>query len=118
MTLATALLTAGSLFAQLPPDSVIRRYAAGMLMVGFKGDSVTENCDAARYVRDLKVGAIVLFDIDVTGDATLGSRNITSKELTFTDNGRKKTDYEDVFIRPYEPEPEKETEAEEAALVH
>lgn len=79
-TLAIALLAAGSLMAQLPPDSVIRRYAAGMLMVGFKGDSVTEDCDAARYVRDLKVGALVLFDIDVTGDATLGSRNITSKE--------------------------------------
>ncbi|MBQ9556588.1 MAG: glycoside hydrolase family 3 protein [Muribaculaceae bacterium] len=80
LTLAIALLAASSLFAQLPPDSVIRRYAAGMLMVGFKGDSVTEDCDAARYVRDLKVGAIVLFDIDMTGDATLGSRNITSKE--------------------------------------
>ena len=80
LTLAIALLAAGSLFAQLPPDSVIRRYAAGMLMVGFKGDSVTEDCDAARYVRDLKVGAIVLFDIDMTGDATIGSRNITSKE--------------------------------------
>ncbi len=26
------------------------------------------------------VGAIVLFDIDATGDATIGSRNITSKE--------------------------------------
>ena len=78
--LAIALLAANSLFAQLPPDSVLRRYAAGMLMVGFKGDSVTEDCDAARYVRDLHVGAIVLFDIDVTGDATLGSRNITSKE--------------------------------------
>jgi len=80
LTLAIALLAAGSLFAQLPPDSVIRRYAAGMLMVGFKGDSVTADCDAARYVRDLHVGAIVLFDIDLTGDATLGSRNITSKQ--------------------------------------
>ena len=80
LTLAIALLAASSLFAQLPPDSVLRRYAAGMLMVGFKGDSVTEDCDAARYVRDLKVGALVLFDIDATGDATLGSRNITSKE--------------------------------------
>ncbi len=78
--MAIALLAASSLFAQLPPDSVLRRYAAGMLMVGFKGDSVTPDCDAARYVRDLHVGAIVLFDIDVTGDATLGSRNITSKE--------------------------------------
>ena len=80
LILAIALATAGSLFAQLPCDSVLRRYAADMLMVGFKGDSVTEDCDAARYVRDLKVGAIVLFDIDMTGDATLGSRNITSKE--------------------------------------
>ena len=80
LTLAALLMTAGSIFAQLPPDSVIRRYAAGMLMVGFKGDSVTGDCDAARYVRDLKVGAIVLFDIDMTGAATLGSRNITSKE--------------------------------------
>ena len=80
MTLAIALITGNSLFAQLPPDSVLRRYAAGMLMMGFKGDSVTEDCDAARYVRDLKVGAIVLFDIDLTGDATLGSRNITSKD--------------------------------------
>ena len=78
--LAIVLLAANSLFAQMPPDSILRRYAAGMLMVGFKGDSVTENCDAARYVRDLKVGAIVLFDIDMTGSATLGSRNITSKE--------------------------------------
>ncbi len=80
LTLAIVLTAANSLFAQLPPDSVLRRYAAGMLMVGFKGDSVTEDCDAARYVRDLKVGAIVLFDIDATGDATIGSRNITSKE--------------------------------------
>ena len=80
MILAIVLLAANSLFAQLPPDSVLRRYAAGMLMVGFKGDSVTEDCDAARYVRDLHVGAIVLFDIDATGDATLGSRNVTSKE--------------------------------------
>ena len=80
LTLAIVLQAANSLFAQLPADSVLRRYAAGMLMVGFKGDSVTEDCDAARYVRDLHVGAIVLFDIDMTGDATLGSRNITSKE--------------------------------------
>ena len=80
LTLAIVLLAANSLFAQVPSDSLLRRYAAGMLMVGFKGDSVTEDCDAARYVRDLKVGAIVLFDIDLTGSATIGSRNITSKE--------------------------------------
>ena len=84
LTLAIVLLAANSLFAQVPSDSLLRRYAAGMLMVGFKGDSVTEDCDAARYVRDLKVGAIVLFDIDLTGSATIGSRNITSKERLTT----------------------------------
>ena len=50
-----------------------------MLMVGFKGDSVNAQSDAARYIRDLKVGSIVLFDIDLTGSAKLGSRNITSR---------------------------------------
>lgn len=54
--------------------------AAQMLMVGFRGDSVTEDSDAARYVRDLGVGAIILFDVDLTGDATIGSRNVTSKQ--------------------------------------
>ena len=62
------------------PDSLLRRYAAKMLMVGFRGDSVTDNCDAARYVRDLHVGGIILFDVDLTGTKELGSRNITSKE--------------------------------------
>ncbi|MBR6282773.1 MAG: glycoside hydrolase family 3 protein [Muribaculaceae bacterium] len=64
----------------LPSDSVLRRQAARMLMVGFRGDSVTDACDAARYVCDLHVGAIVLFDVDLTGAATIGSRNVTSKE--------------------------------------
>ncbi len=66
--------------AQIPADSVLRRYAAQMLMVGFRGNTVDEQSDAARYVRDLKVGSIVLFDVDLTGSASLGSRNITSVE--------------------------------------
>ena len=61
-------------------DETLRRYAAQMLMVGFKGDSIDENSDAVRYVRDLHVGGIILFDVDLTGSATIGSRNITSKE--------------------------------------
>ena len=48
------------------PTRVIRRYAAGMLMVGFKGDSVTDDC-SGPLCRDLKVGAIVLFNDDLTG---------------------------------------------------
>ena len=62
----------------LPPDSTLRRMAAQMLMVGFTGNEVNEQSDAARYVRDLHVGAIILFDVDLTGKATIGSRNITS----------------------------------------
>lgn len=61
------------------PDSMLRRCAARMLMVGFRGDSITEESDAARYVRDLGVGGIILFDIDLTGSAKIGSRNITEK---------------------------------------
>ena len=58
------------------PDSLLRRYAAEMLMVGFKADSITPSCDA---VRDLHVGGIILFDVDLTGAKTIGSRNITSR---------------------------------------
>ena len=61
------------------PDSLLRRYAAEMLMVGFKADSITPSCDAVRYVRDLHVGGIILFDVDLTGAKTIGSRNITSR---------------------------------------
>ncbi|MBQ7689957.1 MAG: glycoside hydrolase family 3 protein [Muribaculaceae bacterium] len=74
----TAVLAAAAQTV-LPCDSLLRRQAARVLMVGFRGDSVTEQSDAARYVRDLHVGAIVLFDIDLTGTATVGSRNVTSK---------------------------------------
>ena len=78
LSLILTIISAGMAYGQLPADSVLRRYAAQMLMVGFKGDSINDQSDAARYVRDLKVGAIVLFDVDLTGDATIGSRNVTS----------------------------------------
>ena len=61
----------------LMPDSLLRRYAAQMLMAGFKGNSISNDCDAMRYVRDLHVGAIILFDVDLTRSGTIGSRNIT-----------------------------------------
>lgn len=78
LSLILIIISVGVAYGQLPADSVLRRYAAQMLMVGFKGDSINDQSDAARYVRDLKVGAIVLFDVDLTGDATIGSRNVTS----------------------------------------
>ncbi len=66
----------------LPSDSLLRREVARMLMVGFRGDSIDDSSDAARYVRDLHVGSIVLFDVDLTSDGprTIGTRNVTSKE--------------------------------------
>lgn len=66
----------------LPSDSMLRREAARMLMVGFRGDQIDDNSDAARYVRDLHVGSIVLFDVDLTTDGPrkIGTRNITTKE--------------------------------------
>lgn len=73
-----ALLATTAHSATLPPDSVLRRLAARMLMVGFTGNTVDDNSVAAHYVRDLQVGGIVLFDIDLTGTKELGSRNVTS----------------------------------------
>ncbi|MGM9822765.1 MAG: hypothetical protein ACI30Q_00175, partial [Muribaculaceae bacterium] len=80
--IALALMTAAmAAVAQTTvPDSLLRRYAAAMLMVGFKGDSITPESDAVRYVRDLHVGGIILFDVDLTGTKQLGSRNITTRQ--------------------------------------
>ncbi|MBP5687044.1 MAG: hypothetical protein J6X22_00175 [Muribaculaceae bacterium] len=79
-----AVLAFFPLMAQqsLPNDSILRREAARMLMVGFRGDRIDDNSDAARYVRDLHVGSIVLFDVDLTQDGPrkIGTRNVTSKE--------------------------------------
>lgn len=69
-----------NLQAQIPNDSTLRREVARMLMVGFTGDKINAQSDAARYVRDLHVGGIILFDIDLTGTRKIGSRNVTSKQ--------------------------------------
>lgn len=79
LSLIFITLVALNSFANELPDSTLHRYVAQMLMVGFKGDTLSENCDAIRYVRDLKVGSIILFDVDLTGSAKIGSRNITNK---------------------------------------
>ena len=65
---------------QLPDDSLLRREVARMLLVGFTGNTINSQSDAARYVRDLHVGGVILFDLDLTGTRKLGSRNVTSKE--------------------------------------
>lgn len=57
----------------------LREMAASMLMVGFKGDSITPDNPVVSYLRDTRVGGIILFDVDLTGSRELGSRNITSR---------------------------------------
>ena len=58
----------------MPPS--LRQQAARMLIVGFRGDSVGE--DVRHYLQDIGVGGVILFDRDLTGDGTRGSRNIKS----------------------------------------
>lgn len=79
LILAALMANFAKCAANIPNDSILERYAAKMLMVGFRGDSVTSDHDAILYVRDLRVGGLILFDVDLTGSKTIGSRNITSK---------------------------------------
>lgn len=64
---------------KLERDS-LERIAARMLIVGFKGDVITSDNPVVSYLKDTKVGGIILFDIDLTGTRKLGSRNITGRE--------------------------------------
>ncbi|MCH5247510.1 MAG: glycoside hydrolase family 3 protein [Muribaculaceae bacterium] len=64
---------------KLERDS-LERLAARMLIVGFKGDVITSDNPVVSYLKDTKVGGIILFDIDLTGTRKLGSRNITGRE--------------------------------------
>ncbi len=75
-----AASVATTLAQHIYSEPQLRRYAAEMLMVGFKADSITPESDAVRYIRDLKVGGIILFDVDLTGSRKIGSRNITSAQ--------------------------------------
>lgn len=64
----------------MPSDSLLRQWAAKMLMVGFKGDTIAPGSEAEGYLSELRVGGIILFDVDLTGAKTIGSRNITSRQ--------------------------------------
>lgn len=77
------------------PDSLLRSYAAEMLMVGFRGDSVETDPDIAHILRDVRPGGIILFDVDLTSGGGLGTRNIKSRSQLahLTDGLRKLADY-------------------------
>lgn len=65
--------------ANKPTDEVLRKEIAQMLIVGFQGTEVTPQSPVYQYVKEVGVGGIVLFDIDLCTTKTVGSRNITSK---------------------------------------
>lgn len=77
--LMLAVTTTASAAGNINTDS-LRHMAARMLIVGFKGDSVTADNPVVSYIKDLGVGGIILFDVDLTGSKELGSRNITSSQ--------------------------------------
>ena len=52
LSLAAVLMAAFAIKAQSPSDEQLRRYAAQMLMVGFKGNTVDAESDAARRFRE------------------------------------------------------------------
>lgn len=60
-------------------DSTLRAYAAEMLIIGFRGDSVETDPDITHILKDIKPGGIILFDIDLTSGGGLGTRNIRSR---------------------------------------
>lgn len=61
-------------------DSLLHRYAAEMLIVGFRGDSVETDPDIKHILSDVRPGGIILFDVDLTSGGGLGTRNIKSRE--------------------------------------
>lgn len=72
-------------------DSLLRAYAAEMLIVGFRGDSVETDPDIKHILRDVRPGGIILFDVDLTSGGGLGTRNIKSRaQLAHLTAGMKK----------------------------
>lgn len=65
---------------RLPNDEVIRKEIAQMLIVGFQGDAVNTQSPVYEYVKEVGVGGVILFDVDLCTTAKVGSRNITSKK--------------------------------------
>lgn len=80
VTSALLLLAAISISATELSDSLLRRYAAEMLIIGFRGDSVETDPDIRHYLQDIRPGGIILFDIDLTSGGGLGTRNIKNRQ--------------------------------------
>ncbi len=55
----------------------IREKAAQMIVAGFRGISAPDSSQVAHWVRDLGIGGVIYFDVDVP---TRGRRNVQSPE--------------------------------------
>lgn len=88
------LATVGCFATELP-DSLLRRYAGEMLIIGFRGDSVETDPHIKHYLQDIRPGGIILFDIDLTSGGGLGTRNIKNREQVahLTSEMKKIADY-------------------------
>lgn len=58
----------------------LRKAAAQMLIIGFRGSELTPDNPVCRDIVELGVGGVVLFDVDLCSKGGNGSRNITAKD--------------------------------------
>lgn len=65
--------------AQLSDDQ-LKEEIGQMIMTGFRGTEITENSDAYKMIKDVKVGGVVLFDYDVPSNSF--PRNIINYNQT------------------------------------
>ncbi|MCE5282919.1 MAG: beta-N-acetylhexosaminidase, partial [Deltaproteobacteria bacterium] len=62
-------------------DQELRQQLGQMLLVGFRGTEASETSTIARNVKDLHLGGVILYDIDVPSGRTF-PRNIVDPEQT------------------------------------
>ncbi|NTU66326.1 MAG: beta-N-acetylhexosaminidase [Candidatus Moranbacteria bacterium] len=60
-------------------DQQLKQEIGQMLMIGFRGTEASDDSYVAKTIRDLGVGGVILFDIDVPGGRAF-PRNITEPE--------------------------------------
>lgn len=66
-----------------PPPLTLREKIGQLLLVGFRGRDAADTGTVGRDLRELGVGGVILFDVDMTGtidSGRPGSRNIVSPE--------------------------------------
>ena len=76
LLLAAAILVVGCASVR-PLDPALESRLGELLIVGFRGTEVENNADVRHLLCDLKVGGVILYELETATDAP---RNITSPE--------------------------------------